>query len=181
MISKDFNKRLVDMRRIAKEIEIGNLDVTVRVDSTDEIGLLGEGINQMAIGLKEKEALKDTFGKVVDPRIRDHLMQSELNLGGELREATVLFADIRSFTPTVERMSPDQVVAWLNRFFEKINHCVEKERGVINKFIGDSVMAVFGVPVEILDHADRAVSAAIEIRQAMDDLRVLLDARIFRR
>jgi class 3 adenylate cyclase len=120
--------------------------------------------------LVEKEFIKDTFGKAVDPRVRDHLLSGHIKLGGELREATILFVDIRGFTPLSEKMKPDQVVALLNRYFEKMTRCIIEEEGLVNRYIGDAILAIFGAPVHMDNHADAAVRAALTMRAARDAL-----------
>ncbi|GAH47447.1 unnamed protein product, partial [marine sediment metagenome] len=98
------------MKKITSEIKKGNYKTRIQVVSNDEVGNLGESINEMAIGLKEKEFIKDTFGKAVDPRVRDHLLKGSIEMGGGLCEATILFTDIRGFTPMSEKNSPQIVV-----------------------------------------------------------------------
>jgi adenylate cyclase len=159
--SRTYQKPLVEMKTAAQRIRTGDYDIRVAVTSSDEIGNLGEAINRMADGLKEKEFIKDTFGRMVDPKVRDHLLRGNINLGGELRTATILFSDIRGFTPLSERLPPEQTMALLNRYFERMSRCVADHQGLVNKYLGDGMMAVFGAPVETEHHADAAVRAAI--------------------
>ena len=118
----------------------------------------------MALELKEKEFIKDTFGKIVDPRVRDHLLSGNIKLGGELKEATILFIDIRDFTSISEKMQPDKVVVLLNRYFEKMSQCITEENGLVNKYIGDAILAIFGVPIKLDNHSNAAIRAALKMR-----------------
>jgi adenylate cyclase len=158
------------MKRAAKKIQDGIYDINIPVISNDEVGKLCEGINSMAGGLKEKEFIKDTFGRIVDPRVRDFLLQGNVQLGGEMKELTILFSDIRSFTSASEKMKPDEVVVWLNRYFDKMSRCITDEKGLVNKYIGDAIMAIFGAPINQEDHADAAVRAAYRMIDELAEL-----------
>ena len=159
----------MEMRRIAaktKNVGKGKLDVLFDVKRDDELGLIAHELNGMVSGLKEKKVLKTTFGRIVDPRVRDHLLKNGLELGGQLKQATILFSDIRDFTSMSEKLSPEEVVNLLNRFFEKMNVCINAHDGIVNKFIGDAILAVFGVPIDMENHAERAIEAALLMRMA---------------
>lgn len=142
---------------------------TVSVASRDEVGLLARAFNDMVHGLKERERLKNTLARYVSDDVAARILteRSDLELKGELREVTVLFLDIRGFTSISERLSPREVVAMLNDYFEAIIEVVFKHHGTINKFIGDAVMAIFGAPFAVDDAPMRAVRAAVEIEQAV--------------
>ncbi len=170
LIARTYQQPLQEISQAAEDIRQGHLDVVVPVRTTDEIGILEEGINTMAAGLREKEMIKDTFGRVVDPQVRDHLLRGNINLGGEQKEVTVLFCDIRSFTQLSEQLSPEQVVHLLNRYFNRLSHCITQHHGLVDKYIGDAVMAVFGAPQPLSNHSDWAVKAALAMRQARDEL-----------
>lgn len=170
LISNSYQTPLVEMKEATGSIRAGSYEVNVAVVSRDELGSLGEGINEMTQGLKEKELIKDTFGKMVDPRVRDHLLKGNIALGGELREATIVFTDIRGFTSLSEKMHPDQVVRLLNRYFEKMSTCITLEHGFVNKYIGDAILAVFGLPLQHVNHAAEAVNAALRMRTVGDAL-----------
>jgi adenylate cyclase len=124
----------------------------------------------MAGGLKEKEYITETFGKVVDPRVRDHLLAGHINLGGQVQEVTILFCDIRGFTPMSEKLAPSQVVELLNLYLERMSRCITAEHGLVNKYIGDAIMAIFGAPLSQADHADAAFRAALKMRTAWAEL-----------
>ncbi|MBK8394882.1 MAG: adenylate/guanylate cyclase domain-containing protein [Leptospiraceae bacterium] len=164
-ISNAFAKPIKILQAATKELQFGNFDVVVPVDSIDEVGFLGERFNEMSISIKEKEFIKDTFGKVVDPSVRDYLLKGNLALGGETKEVSVLFVDIRGFTTISEKLPPSEVVRWLNQYFEQMSRCITQEKGLINKFIGDAILAVFGAPIPLENHAKSALKAALEMRK----------------
>ena len=164
------------MKRATGQIQAGDYDVHVAVLSDDEIGRLGEGINEMAVGLKEKEFITETFGKVVDPRVRDHMLAGHINLGGQVQEVTLLFCDIRGFTPMSDKLAPGQVVELLNLYLERMCRCITAEGGLVNKYIGDAIMAIFGAPLAMDDHADAALRAALRMRTAWVELNTDLTA-----
>lgn len=116
--------------------------------------------------MEEQESFRQVFGRFVDPQIADEALSGRLSATGEKREVTVLFADIQGFTPLTESMEPHALVALLNRWLTAMVAEIEREGGVINKFAGDAVVAIFGAPLDQPDHADRAVRAAIGMRAA---------------
>ena len=158
------------MRQAVKKIERMDFDVRLPITSRDEIAQLGEGINEMAAGLAEKEKIKDTFGRAVDPRVRDYLLANEIDMGGESREITVLFSDIRSFTSFSEGRDPQEIVAWLNEYFEEMSAAVDAHGGIVNKYIGDAVMAVFNAPLPVENHPLKALEAALDMLKRLDKL-----------
>lgn len=153
-----------------ERIKAGDYDVRVKNISNDEMGILSDTFNEMAESLKEKEFIRDTFGKVVDPNIRDHLLKGNISLGGENRLVTVMFCDIRNFTSMSEKMEAEKVVLLLNQYFTKLGKCISNNHGVINKYIGDAVMAIFGAPINSSNHALDAYNAASEMKTALVEL-----------
>ncbi|MBE7437640.1 MAG: adenylate/guanylate cyclase domain-containing protein [Spirochaetales bacterium] len=161
---------IVRMQQAVEKIRNLDFSVHIPVTSTDEVGFLARGINEMAASLAEKEKIKDTFGKAVDPRVRDHLLQGTFNPGGETLDATVLFCDIRNFTRFSEEHTPAEVVQWLNRHFALMAGAIESRGGIINKYIGDAILAVFNAPLPLEDHARAAVLAGRDMLLANRDL-----------
>ncbi len=149
------------------EVERGRLDGRAPVVSTDEIGAVAEGFNRMLHGLRERELVKETFGKYVTPEIRDEILAGRIRGEGELTEATILFADLRDFTPWVEATVPRQVVPDLNEYFTEMDQAIRAHHGLVLQFIGDEIEAVFGAPIATGDHAEMAVRAAIEMRRRL--------------
>ena len=155
---------LRDVEGAMARVEHGHLDGHAPVVSTDEIGSVAEGFNRMLHGLREREMVKETFGKYVTPEIRDEILAGRLHGEGELKEATILFADLRDFTPWVEATEPRQVVRDLNEYFTEMAEAIRAQRGLVLQFIGDEIEAVFGAPVATPDHAALAVRAALDMR-----------------
>lgn len=169
-ISYSYSTPLARMDSATREIQRGNYTVNIPVVSGDEIGRLGNSLNHMVKGLKEKEFIKETFGRVVDPAVRDHLLEGNIDLGGQSSIATVLFCDIRGFTTLSETLDAQTIVEMLNRYFTVVNRAVVEEGGLVNKFVGDAVLAIFGVPVEKEDHGDAAIRAGLKILKYRDEL-----------
>ena len=158
---------LRDVEGAMARVERGRLDGRAPVVSTDEIGAVAEGFNRMLHGLRERETVKETFGKYVTPEIRDEILAGRIRGEGELVEATMLFADLRDFTPWVEATEPRQVVRDLNEYFTEMDQAIRAHGGLVLQFIGDEIEAVFGAPIASRDHAARAVHAAIEMRRRL--------------
>jgi adenylate cyclase len=147
-------------------------DYTRRIDlpREDELGQLATAFNHMTAGLAERDRVRDLLGKVVSPEIATQLLHSDLKLGGEEREVTILFSDLRDFTSLSEKLAPAEVLALLNRYLDRMSTIIEKHGGVIDKYIGDAIMALFGAPVASPDAPERAIAAAREMAQALDVL-----------
>ena len=147
-------------------------DYTRRIElrREDEIGQLATAFNHMTAGLADRDRVRDLLGKVVSPEIAAQLLQSDLKLGGEEREVTILFSDLRDFTSLSENLAPTEVLALLNRYLDRMTSIIEKHGGVIDKYIGDAIMALFGAPVALPDAAVRAVTAARDMADALDEM-----------
>ncbi len=165
-----FLQPIQSLYKITKNIMQGKLSERNLVTSSDEIGVLTSSINEMMISLEEKEKIKDTFGKIVDPKVRDLLLQNKINLGGEIQELTIMFTDIRGFTKIAESLEPEKVVFWLNKYFQKMEECIVNNKGIINKFIGDAILVIFGAPIPDENHANLAIQTATDMRKACIDL-----------
>ena len=147
------------------------------VRTGDELEELGERFNEMVEGLEERDRLRTTFGKYMTESVMSHLMANKVQLGGDLLPVTVLFSDIRGFTSTSERLDAQSLVALLNEYFAEMVEIVMDHGGVVDKYIGDAIMVVFGAPVPREDDALRAVRAALEMRKALARLNERLEAR----
>ncbi len=135
----------------------------------DEPGQLTESFNALVEGLRERERIKETFGRYMSPDVSAYLLSNEVKLGGERREITVLMSDIREFTTLSELLTPEDLVAFLNRYFSRMVRCVLDHHGRVDKYMGDAILASFGAPVPRPDHAKDAVRAAVAMRAALED------------
>lgn len=150
-----------------QEVRRGNLQYRLGIDREDEIGFLARSFDEMVGGLEEREKIRDVMHKVVSPEIAHEMLQRGVTLGGEVREVTILFADIRGFTSLAEGMTPEELLQLLNTYLGRMSRVIENEKGVIDKYIGDEVMAIFGTPLPQADHAVRAVTAALGMLQEL--------------
>jgi len=148
----------------------GDLDAGCAVVANDEIGAVAEGFNRMLGGLRERERIRETFGRYVTREIRDEILAGRVSFDGRLEEVTVLFSDLRDFTPWVERTEPRTVVHDLNEYFTEMEAAVRAHGGLVLQYIGDEIEAVFGAPLRVADHADRALAAALEMRDRLRHL-----------
>ncbi len=156
------------LRQSMTAVQQGKLDVQLPVTSNDEIGDLTAGFNAMVKGLQQEEIVRRLFSLYVTPEVAEHAIKYGAELGGQLTEATVLFSDIRGFTSMTELLGPDAIIALLNRYFDAMSAAVIAHGGLVNKFGGDSLLAVFGTPLNpAKDHAARAVHAARAMLAAM--------------
>jgi adenylate cyclase len=161
--------RLAEGTRAVAE---GNFQVRLPVTSADEIGALTVSFNEMAKSLHEKEMIKRAFTRYVARQVVDEILKDpeKLALKEERRDVTVLFCDMRGFTPLAERLSPEEVVGVLNDFYTLMVDTTAKNDGIVDKFLGDGVMAVFGAPIVHEDHALRAVKTALAMQAGVADL-----------
>jgi adenylate cyclase len=147
------------------------------VKTGDELEDLATGFNQMVDQLKAADEMKTTMGKYMARKVMAHLLKEKMSLGGEKLEVTILFTDIRSFTTISENMDPQALVALLNEYFTEMVAIVLGQDGVVDKYIGDAIMVVFGAPEPMADDALRAVRSAVGMRNALHRLNVRLKER----
>jgi len=162
-VSRPLNR----LRGVLREVEQGELDIDVPVDDLGELGRLAEGINDLVAGLREREQLRDLFGRQVgQPALAEMAGTGRgFEAGGEQLDVTVLFVDLQGYTRYSETASPDDVVAMLNRFFRVVVAAVNREGGWVNKFEGDAALCVFGAPQPEATHAADALRAAESLRR----------------
>jgi adenylate cyclase len=165
------------VERLAKGVRSvadGNFDVQVSKTSSDEIGMLTVAFNEMTRSLKEKKLIKEAFRRYVSHQVADQIFQDPekylSSLKGERRRVTILFADIRDFTPMAESMQPEGVVKILNKYLSYMTESVFKFQGTLDKFIGDCVMAVYGAPLYLKNSTEMAVRTALEIQDKINSL-----------
>lgn len=150
------------------QVADGKLDVRLPITSNDEVGRVTGQFNRMVEGLKEREFIRETFGKYVSESVAAQILKDKGHLAGDVREATLMFIDIEGFTTLSEQLPPHDVIALLNEYSAIVSTPVRRHNGVINNFIGDGVFATFNLPLEHDDHACAAVRAALEIAQAVE-------------
>ncbi|WP_322937316.1 adenylate/guanylate cyclase domain-containing protein [Nocardioides bizhenqiangii] len=163
---------IMSVREALRSVEEGDLDVDVVVYDGTELGALQSGFNQMVGGLREKEKLRDLFGRHVGHEVAAAaaaVETGEVELGGESRVASVLFVDLVGSTAYASDHDAAEVVAVLNRFFGVVVDEVDRRGGLVNKFIGDAVLAIFGAPVPDEDHAASALAAAREMAIRLEE------------
>ncbi|MFT4187852.1 MAG: adenylate/guanylate cyclase domain-containing protein [Aeromicrobium sp.] len=142
------------------QVRDGDYDTRIVVYDGTELGVLQAGFNDMAAGLRERETIRDMFGRHVGREVAAAAQAGEVELGGETRRVSVLFVDLVSSTTYATEHTPADVVAVLNRFFGVVVEEVDRHHGLVNKFMGDAVLAIFGAPVDRPDHAEQALAAA---------------------
>ena len=176
-----FAPSLRPIRDLAEGTErVANGDYTQRlpVVQDDDLGALAASFNRMQAGLAERERLRAAFGSYVDPALATRLLeQGDDIFSGERRDVTVMFVDVRDFTPFAEANTAETTVSHLNTLFEIVVPAVLDAGGHVNKYLGDGALAVFGAPNDLAQHADAAVTAALRIsrlvaEQFRGDLRI---------
>ena len=151
-----------DLAEATERVAAGDYSQRLPVVQDDDLGALGASFNRMQAGLAERQRLQAAFGTYVDPVLATRLLeQGDDVFTGERREVTVMFVDIRDFTPFAESNSAEDTVSRLNALFDIVVPAVVDAGGHVNKFLGDGALAVFGAPNELADHADAAVNAAV--------------------
>ncbi|MBY4381280.1 adenylate/guanylate cyclase domain-containing protein [Rhodococcus sp. 06-1460-1B] len=149
------------------EVEKGNMDVRLAVYDGTELGELQSGFNRMADGVRDREKIRDLFGRHVGHEVAEKALQSESELGGQERDIAVFFIDLVGSTELAASRPPTEVVDLLNRFFAVVVDEVDEHGGFINKFEGDAALAIFGAPNDIPDHCGSALSAARAIARRL--------------
>ena len=157
-----------------RAVEAGQLDQSIDVTTVDEIGQLAGAFNRMVVQLRENQRVRETFGKYIDPRVVEGLIDNPTLAGaeGQRREMTVLFCDLKGFTSLSEGMTPQGLVKVMNRYLSIMSEPIRTNRGIIDKYIGDGIMAYWGPPfVGEADHARLACLAAIQMIERIATLR----------
>lgn len=161
ILAQRFSRPIAELVAGTERIRRGDLTGEVRVGSKDEFGVLATAFNAMTEGLALRDRYREVLGKVSDPSVARQLMDGKLELGGEVRHAAVLFCDIRGFTAMTEGMDPAEVIEFLNEHMTMLTKLVYLHDGVVDKFVGDLIMAIFGAPQSQGDDALRAARCAV--------------------
>jgi len=164
--------------RSLEAVDEGRYDVPVPLVSNDEFRVVAASTNQMLAGLAERDRIRATFGRYVSPAVAQAILEHEggAELGGRQVDVAVLFSDLRNFTPLSERLAPRELVAFLNEYFAEMVEELHAAGGVVDKFIGDAVMAVFGLEGRE-DPCGRALDAALGMQVRVEELNTRLEVR----
>ena len=155
-----------DLTEGTERVAAGDYSRRLPVVQDDDLGALSASFNRMQAGLAERQRLQSAFGTYVDPALAARLLeQGDDVFAGERREVTVMFLDVRNFTPYAEANTAEDTVARLNALFDIVVPAVVEAGGHLNKFLGDGAMAVFGAPNDLACHADAALRAAVAIQR----------------
>ena len=168
LLSSSIVNPVKSMEDAMKKVKEGDLDTSVTVASADELGGLADHFNTMIEGLKDRERIKETFGRFVTPEIAQAILNNPPKPGGEDTEVTILFSDIRNYSGICEQLSSGEVIELLNNYFSYMVRAVERHKGLVYQFAGDGIMAVFGAPAAYPDHAQCAVLSAVDMMEALD-------------
>ncbi len=174
VIAQRISRPILEIAQASQRVAAGDLEQQVRIRTRDEVGDLAESFNEMVRELKRGQQIRDLFGRAVSPQISQALIaaveKGQVTLTGERRMVTTLFTDIRGFTTIAEGRPPEEVVAILNRVLGAFIEVIDRHEGVVNKFGGDSLLAIFGAPIPQSDHARRAVHAGLEMARRLHEL-----------
>ncbi|MBX7057762.1 MAG: HAMP domain-containing protein [Leptospirales bacterium] len=165
--SKTLTVPIVDLVGATRKIEAGDYQVDIEAITGDEIGSLTHSFRSMAVGLQEREKVKDALSRFANKKVAEMALSGELKLGGETKDAAIFFSDLRGFTAMSEKMTPEEVVAYLNEYFTGMVACVNQTGGEVDKFIGDAVMAHWGAIDSTGNDTEHAINAALMMRRAL--------------
>ncbi len=177
LITRNLVRPVRELLKLTNSIRTGNLDISIQIKTSDEIGLLADSFDHMVGEMRQKEQIKNMFGKYVDPRIVQTLLlgQQQVAVGGERQLMSVFFSDIEGFTPICEGLTPTGAVRLINQYFSLMSEPVRARHGIIDKFIGDSIMAYWGPPfTTAAEHALEACQAALEQQALVPRFQALL-------
>ncbi len=178
LFAKSVGEPLCNLTQALEAIEAGDLSVRVPVDDPGQIGQLQAGFNRMVEAMREREQLRDLFGRHVGEDVARQALEHGVQLGGQEIEAAALFVDVIGSTTMAATRSPAEVVTALNRFFEVVVSVVDAHGGLVNKFEGDAALCIFGAPLALNDPAAAALSAAREMVRRLKDEVPELDAGV---
>lgn len=170
-MSRRVSQPLKELHTAVEAIGGGNFETRLESSSQDEFGSVAKAINAMAAGLGERDRVKSAFARYVSHQVMDSILDSKVdNLRGDRRRISVLFCDIRGFTTISEGLSPEKVVQLLNEYFEKMVEVVFRNKGTLDKFIGDGMMVIFGAPEDDDYQEEHALKTAIEMQSELRSL-----------
>jgi adenylate cyclase len=178
--AKSVAEPINDLRAVQRQVEGGRLDVRVPVNDASEVGLLQAGFNDMVEGLEERRRLADIFGRHVGAEVARQALVRGVELGGESRDVSVLFADVVGSTSLAQQRPAEDLVRALNAFFGAVVASAREEGGWVNKFDGDGALCVFGAPADLPSHRAAVLRAARRLHARLAELPgdVRLDAGV---
>ncbi|MFY2563147.1 adenylate/guanylate cyclase domain-containing protein [Corallococcus terminator] len=170
---------LVELEAAAGRVRLGDLTVEVPVRGTDEVGRVAQSFNEMVSGLRQRDQIKGLFKRYLAPQVVDELLKNPEKAapGGERKLLTVLFSDLVGFTSMSEQLSPEELVALLNTYFEQATGVLTQHGATLDKFIGDAIMCFWNAPLPLEDHAARACLTALDLLAVVDRLSPIFEAR----
>ncbi len=177
-ITRSFTKPIYSMLGEINKVREGDYSTQAAIITQDEVGELTKAFNEMVKGLRERELIRDTFGKYVTRDVANVILNQKINMAGETRQATILVTDIANYTSISESLSPEEVVLMLNEYLSVLVKIIQQHNGVVNKFMGDSVFAMFNVPLDDPNHAVNAIHAALEIEAFTQTFRFREDRQL---
>jgi adenylate cyclase len=167
LLARNISRPIRMLAQFASRVGDGEYTVQADVRTGDEIGELAVAFNHMTRGLEEREQMRNLLGKVVSPEIARQLIDNGVELGGEEKQVTILFSDLRNFTALCEGRGAGEVLALLNRYLNVMSGAVESHKGVVDKYIGDAIMALFGAPLSSQEDAENAVRSALQMKRIL--------------
>ncbi len=172
-LSGRISKPLLSLQRTLEHIGRGDLTVRSDIATNDEFGEVSKTVNAMVEGLREREQVKSAFARFVSQQVMETIIESGAlpTVHGDRKRITVLFSDIRNFTTVAESMKPEAVVQMLNDYFKEMVDIIFRNKGTLDKFMGDGLMAVFGAPASDEFQEEHAIQAAVEMQRELKLLR----------
>lgn len=178
-VARSLARPLRRMAEATAKVVEGDFSIDLSdIRSRDEVGRLATAFTQMTKGLKQRDFIRDTFGRYLTKEVVNRLLETKdgLQLGGESRELTIMMSDIRGFTAVTANMTPEQVITFLNRYLSRVVEILLDYQGTIDEIVGDGILAFFGAPETLEDHPARAVACALKMQLAMDEINPLNEA-----
>lgn len=179
LVARSISQPLKKMASETVRVRQGDLDVDLSsIRSADEVGQLARSFTDMTRGLKDRERIKDTFGRYLTQEVVKRLLDSKegIELGGETREISMMMSDLRGFTALTSSMKPEQVITFLNRYLGRMLEIILDHHGIVDEIIGDGILAFFGAPETLENHPELAVACAINMQIAMNDINIQNEA-----
>lgn len=167
LLARRLTRPVTRLANALDRVADGDLDVELPEGGADELGRLATHFNAMMRSLREKGRIRALFQRSVSPEIADALIGGRVKTDGELREVTVLYADIRGFTALSEALAARDVIALLRRYYDGLVPAVTAAGGVVDKFVGDEIFALFGAPLQLPDDVASAVACALDMRERL--------------